>query len=181
MKKYIIQTSTLFTVLILFHVCLKGQGTQSARFSSESIDIGIVVKDLELSAQFYSEVIGLKEVEGFNVSKEAGKRFGLTDDQPLNIRVFLLGEASNSAKLKLMSFPNKHGKKSSQKFIHSTLGFSYLTIFVEDMTDLLNRLKKANVKLLGETPASLGDIGYLTVFKDPDGNFFELIGPMKKL
>ena len=61
------------------------------------------------------------------------------------------------------------------------MGFSYLTIFVEDMTDSLNRLKKANVKLLGETPASIGKNGYLNVFKDPDGNFFELIGPMKKL
>ena len=41
------------------------------------------------------------------------------------------------------------------------------------------RLKKAGVKLLGKTPASLGGKNKLTVFRDPDGNFIELIGPSK--
>ena len=180
MKKSYISVSILFVGFIIVQGYLVAQSTQPARFSSSSIDIGIVVKDLELTAKFYSEVIGLKEVEGFNVPGESGKRFGLTDNQSINVRVFLLGEAPNSAKLKVMSFPNKRGKRQSQEFIHSTLGFSYLTVFVEDMTNALSRLRKANVILLGESPASLGENQYLTVFKDPDGNFFELIGPMKQ-
>ncbi|MEE2877197.1 MAG: VOC family protein [Candidatus Neomarinimicrobiota bacterium] len=179
MKKFLKPISIIFVGLLLCSKYLLAQNVKPVGFSSGSIDIGIVVKDVELTANFYSEAIGLKEIEGFNVPREAGKRFGLTDgDEPLNVRVFLLGEAPNSAKLKVMSFPNKRAGKSSQKFIHSTLGFSYLTIFVEDMTESLNRLNKANVKLLGETPASIGENRYLTVFKDPDGNYFELIGPM---
>jgi len=50
---------------------------------------------------------------------------------------------------------------------------------VENMTAALARLKKAKVKLLGETPASLGGDNRITVFHDPDGNFVELIGPVK--
>ena len=181
MKKIFTGILFIFSGLFLSSQYLLAQN-KLADFSSGSIDIGIVVKDVEKTAKFYSEAIGLREVEGFNVPKETGKRFGLTDgDEPLNVRVFVLGDEPNSAKLKVMSFPSKRGKKSSQKFIHSTLGFSYLTIFVEDMTDSLNRLKKAGVKLLGETPARLGDSSrYITVFKDPDGNYFELIGPMSK-
>ena len=54
-----------------------------------------------------------------------------------------------------------------------------VTIMVKDMDDALARLKKANVKLLGKTPASLGGNTRITVFHDPDGNFVELIGPVK--
>tara|TARA_B100000029_G_scaffold198914_1_gene197251 strand:- start:10655 stop:11197 length:543 start_codon:yes stop_codon:yes gene_type:complete len=179
MKKIFVGILFIYCGLLLSSQYLLAQNNQPANFSNSSIDIGIVVKDVEKTAKFYSEAIGLKEVQGFNVSKEIAKRFGLTDGDPLNVRVFVLGDAPNSAKLKIMSFPSKQVKKSSQKFINSTLGFSYLTIFVEDMTDSLNRLKKAEVKLLGETPALLPDgIRYITVFKDPDGNYFELIGPM---
>ena len=57
---------------------------------------------------------------------------------------------------------------------------SYITIRVADMADALARLKKAKVKLLGETPASLGGNTRITVFRDPDGNFVELIGPLNQ-
>jgi predicted enzyme related to lactoylglutathione lyase len=68
----------------------------------------------------------------------------------------------------------------NQKYIHSTLGISYLTLRVVDMTAALARLKKAKVKLLGQTPASLGGNNRITVFHDPDGNFVELIGPVNE-
>ena len=66
-----------------------------------------------------------------------------------------------------------------QKYIHSTLGVSYLTLFVTDMDAAVARLKKANVRLLGKTPAALGGKTKITVVHDPDGNFIELIGPSK--
>ena len=47
------------------------------------------------------------------------------------------------------------------------------------MDRAVERLKKAGVKLLGKTPASLGGGNFLTAFHDPDGNFIELIGPSK--
>ncbi|MBT6399908.1 MAG: bleomycin resistance protein, partial [Verrucomicrobia bacterium] len=42
----------------------------------------------------------------------------------------------------------------------------------------LERLKKAGVKVLGKGPALIpGTKVALTVVKDPDGNFVELVGP----
>jgi hypothetical protein len=41
----------------------------------------------------------------------------------------------------------------------------------------LERLKKAGVKTLGETPLDMGNHTRLIAVKDPDGNFIELIGP----
>ena len=153
---------------------------ESPKFSSGIVDIGMVAKDLEKTAKFYTEVIGLKEVKGFEASAEKATAFGLTDNQPAKVRVFVLGETSPSTRLKIMAFPKRPGREPNQKYIHSTLGISYLTLRVVDMTAALARLEKAKVKLLGQTPASLGGNNRITVFHDPDGNFVELIGPVNE-
>ena len=153
---------------------------EPAKFASGIVDIGMVAEDLGKTAKFYTEVVGLKEVKGFEASAEKATAFGLTDNQPAKIRVFVLGEAPTSTRLKIMAFPERPGKMLNQKFIHSSIGISYLTLRVEDMTAALARLKKAKVKLLGETPASLGGNNRITVFHDPDGNFVELIGPVNE-
>ena len=150
-----------------------------ATFSSVTVDIGMVAADLETSAKFYTEALGLKETKGFTASAEKATAFGLTDNHEAVIRVFILGEGEGATRLKLMSFPNAPGAKPDQKFIHSTIGVSYLTLRVTDMDAALARLKAAKVELLGETPASLGGDNFLTCVRDPDGNFIELIGPMK--
>ncbi len=153
-----------------------------AVFSKATIDIGITVTDVEKSATFYSEVLGLKEVKGFEVSGEKASNLGLTDNQAVNVRVFVLddSEGATTARIKLMAFPKAPGVKPDQKFIHSTISISYLTLFVNDLDLSVERLKKAKVKLLGKTPVDLGGGRFLAAVQDPDGNFIELIGPSKK-
>lgn len=146
-------------------------------FSKHVVDIGIVVSDLEASLKFYTEVLGCKKASSFEVDAKRATAFGLTDNQPAKITVLALGDSDARTSLKLMSFPEAPGKKADHEFIHSTLGFSYLTLFVTDMDAALERLKKADVKLLGETPAPLGGKTKIAVVRDPDGNFVELIGP----
>lgn len=155
------------------------QDEEKKTFSNPVVDIGIVVKDIEKSSKFYTEALGLQQSGKFDVPAQVATDFGLTDNQPAAVRVFVLAKGQGNTKLKLMSFPEAPGKEQDQKFIHSTLGFSYLTLFVTDMDAALARLKKANVKTLGKTPGSLGGNNKLTVVRDPDGNFIELIGPTK--
>lgn len=165
--------------LILCSPSLPAQD-EAKTFSKTVVDIGIVVKDAEKSARFYTEVLGLKEVKGFNVPADVTKRFGLTNGQPAEVRVFVLGDTEPATRIKIMAFPDAPGAKPGQKHIHTTLGLSYLTLNVSDMDASVARLKKANVKLLGETPAALGGSNFIAVFQDPDGNFIEFIGPSKK-
>jgi len=148
-------------------------------FSKPTIDIGIVARDVEKSAKFYTETIGLKEIEGFSAPAELGKKIGLVDSHPINVRVFVTDEIEGATRIKLMSFPDAMGKLPDRSYIHSTIGINYLTLFVDDMDQALARLKKAEAKLLGETPVSLGGKTQLVVVRDPDGNFIELIGPTK--
>ena len=150
-------------------------------FSNPSADIGIVVKDLEKSAKFYTETLGMTEVPGFSVPAEKAAGIGLTDNQPATIRVFVMDPDAKGpkTKFKLMAFPDAPGKMQDQKFIHSSIGVSYLTLYVTDMNTSVARLKEAKVELLGKTPSDLGGGNFITVFRDPDGNFIELIGPKK--
>jgi len=146
-------------------------------FSKPIVDIGIVARDVEKSAKFYTEAIGFTEVQGFSASAELTRKIGLTDNQAVNVRVFVLGQGDLATRIKLMSFPAAPGKAADQSFIHSTYGIRYLTLYVSSADRALERLKKAGAKTLGETPVSLGKDSRLITVRDPDGNFIELIGP----
>ena len=67
----------------------------------------------------------------------------------------------------------------NRRYIHMILGINYLTLFVADMDQALECLKKAGAELHGETPVSLGGKTQLSVVRDPDGNFVERIGTTK--
>jgi catechol 2,3-dioxygenase-like lactoylglutathione lyase family enzyme len=177
------QLSLISLFLVIFNLSsLQAQEEKPLKsFTSGVIDIGIVVKDIEKSVKFYTETLALKEIKGFNVPAEKAAGIGLTDNQPAAIRVFVLDTDKDAkTKIKLMAFPQAPGQMQNQKFIHSSIGISYLTLFVTDMNKALVRLKKANVKLLGKTPSPIGGENFITVFHDPDGNFIELIGPMEQ-
>jgi lactoylglutathione lyase len=154
-----------------------------SEFSSTTIDLGVVTSDVAKSVKFYTEAIGFTELKGFSVDAEYAKEVGLTDSHRLDIRVLALGDDPKATKLKLMSLPGVTSKRKDQQYIHSTLGYSYITIYVADTTAALERLKKAGVKPVAKSPLPVPkDIAegiFLTIVRDPDGNFIELIGPKK--
>ena len=158
-------------------------GEEPSEFGRTTIDLGVVVSDIEKAAAFYKDAIGLKEVQGFSVPADFATDTGLSDQQPLSIRVFVLGEGESATKLKLMQVPGVKSAKSKNDSIHAQLGFSYITVFVNDTGKAMARLKKTGVKPLAKGPVALPkgfpEGIFLTVVKDPDGNFVELVGPKK--
>jgi catechol 2,3-dioxygenase-like lactoylglutathione lyase family enzyme len=151
----------------------------TAEFSKPVMDLGMVVKDAGRTAHFLTNAIGFKEVSGFSVTTELGKKIGLIDGHAVNVRVFVLGDGDLATRLKVLAFPEGTSKSADQSNIHTTLGVRYLTLYVTDMNRALKRLKDAKVPLLGDTPLDLGGGTFIAVCKDPDGNFIELIGPRK--
>ncbi len=145
-------------------------------FTSKVIQIGMIVSDLEASVKFYTEVVGMTEQPGFEVDADFGKRSGLTDSLPIQVRVLKLGSGEDATQLKLITFGDK-AKKQTNQFIHTNTGVQYITINVRELAPFVERIKKHKVKLLGETPIPLGKRHFVMV-KDPDGTFVELIGPM---
>lgn len=154
------------------------------QFARPVIDLGVVVSDLDRAMKFYTEAIGFTKVGEFSVNADFCRDAGLTDSHELNIQVLALDGDEQGTKLKLMHLPGVKSKRGDHKFIHSQLGFSYLTIFVKDSDAALARLKKAGVKPVAKdqvrvplkTPVPM----FLTVVADPDGNLVELVGPQPK-
>ena len=96
----------ILSLSLSFSCCWFPLSAEPAKFAKGIVDVGMVAHDLERTAKFYTEVVGLKEVKGFEASAENATRFGLTDNQPAKIRVFVLGDAPDSTRLKIMAFPS---------------------------------------------------------------------------
>jgi lactoylglutathione lyase len=152
-------------------------------FASTTIDLGTVVSDLDRSTEWYVNVIGFEELDPFDVPGEFGKKTGLSNNLPFHVHVLSLGRSESATKLKLMQFKTSPGARVDQTFVHSTYGFRYLTIFVADLAAAVARAEKAGAKPIADgvvaIPESLAQGTGLAVFRDPDGNFVELVGPWK--
>ena len=186
MKRFatLMLTAVMLFALSLSHSSrLSAEDNESSEFARQTIDLGVVVSDLEKSIEFYTKAIGFKEAGGFSVPADFATDAGLTNQVPLQFKVLTLGDEESATKLKLMQVEKVDSKKSDNDFIHSQLGYSYITIFVNDTEAAIARLKKMDVKPAAkgpvELPASLGGGVFLTVVRDPDGNLVELVGPKK--
>lgn len=148
-------------------------------FSSKTIQIGMVVSNLDQSLYFYKDIIGMVQVDQarFDVDADFGKKTGLTEDLPIHVEVLKLGVGAEATQLKLMTFGDR-AKKQENEFIHTQTGVQYLTFSVANLAPIIERLKQNNIPLLGETPTPVGE-NHFVVVKDPDGTFVELIGPME--
>jgi len=180
MKKYNLIALVVFCLVASALLAgAAGTGGTKGDFPKTTIDVGIVVSNVEKAAKFYKDVIGFTELSGFDVSEEMAGDTGLCDYQAFIVRVLVLGDEPNATRIKIMEFPEAPGKKVDNRFINSSMGLSYLTISVSDMTAALQRAKKAGVAPVKE-PYQLGTGNYyLTLVKDPDGNIIELLGPKK--
>jgi len=169
----------LVLVIIVGSIALR-QFSEPTDFSQSRIDIGMVVSDIEVSVLFYKNTLGFTELKPFNVAAEFSTKAGLTDGQSLAVRVLVVGEGDNATRIKLMQIPNVESSKSSNEFIHSQLGLSYITVYVRDMSKALKRMSEGGAKALAKGPVLIADDpdkSYLTLVADPDGNLIELIGP----
>ncbi|MCH7917226.1 MAG: VOC family protein [Planctomycetes bacterium] len=166
----------LFSSLAFSDHHLKGE----REFTKPTIDIGCVVSDIDASVKFYTEAIGFKATGGFKVSPGMASDAGLTDNKALDVMVLTLGEGDGATSLKLMQVQGR-SKKLKNDYIDTTLGFSYITIFVTSTDAAMARLKKAGVKPIAKgpvtLPADLDSSMALTIVRDPDGNLVELLGP----
>ncbi len=152
-------------------------------YANTRVDFGIVVSDIDKAAAFYKDALGLIEVEGFDVPADMGGNSGLSDHKPFHVRVFKVADVENATQVKIMQFPGTPGKRVDNAFIHSGYGIRYLTLYVQDMTAAVERVRKAGAIVIAkgpvELPSELGAGVFLAVVRDPDGNMIELVGPKK--
>ena len=152
-------------------------------FARTTIDLGTVCSDVQKSLAFYKDGLGFTEADGFDVPKDFATDAGLTNGHDFHVHVLVQGDGESATKLKLMQFKGVTGKKSDQSSIEANYGFRYLTVWVRDLNASLERAAKHGIKPIAKGPMGLPEgfpkgVG-LAVVKDPDGNFVELVGPLK--
>jgi catechol 2,3-dioxygenase-like lactoylglutathione lyase family enzyme len=181
----IVSSLNLSALAILTVVMFGGaQNDGEETFSDVTMDLGIVVSDLDESVRFYTNVVGLEKTGGFAVGQSFCRDAGLTDGHDLDIQVLSPNGDAAGTSVKLMELPGVASRKGDHRFIHSQLGYSYLTFHVTDIEAASRRMKTAGVKAVGseqvrvplDTPVPI----FLTVIADPDGNLIELVGPKAK-
>lgn len=155
-----------------------------SNFGSTTIDLGVVASDVEKSVKWYTDVIGFQEQKGFDVSGPYAADIGLSNKLPLKVHVLTLDEGETATKLKLMDFKSSPGARVDNSYIHSSYGFRYLTIFVKDLNQAIARADKHDAQPIGKGAQTLPpgfpqELG-IAVYRDPDGNTVELVGPWKK-
>ena len=169
------------TSIVLALACIGAPGGDSP-YASTTIDIGVVVSDLDRSLAFYRDALGFVSADppSFDVSGAMGKRAGLTDNLPFRVMVLVLPGEPSGTKLKLMTFPALPPAKGGA-YIHSAVGVRYLTLSVRDIDASVARARKAGAQVLAEGPTaidpSIAPGISIALVRDPDGNFVELVGP----
>lgn len=168
-------------IVILFlasAVTLTSKTMAQSEFSSNQISVGSVVTDIDKSLDFYINVIGMKKVNEFDIDEEFSKISGLADGVTFHVDVLKLEDSPEANQWKIISF-GKEAAHPMPKYIQDDTGMQYITIMVNSLEPFLKRIKKHNVKLLGDTPVPLDADQHFVLVQDPDGTIIELIGPLK--
>lgn len=112
--------------------------------------IGIVVRSVEASLNFYTEILGL-ELQEIEVNEAFGVKIAFL---PVGDTLVELIE------------PIKEGTMGSKFLKEKGEGLHHIAFEVNDIEAFLNKLKKADVSLLHDTPQPGGQ-GSLVAFIDP--------------
>jgi catechol 2,3-dioxygenase-like lactoylglutathione lyase family enzyme len=160
---------------ILVMATAEQNAAPKGEFARTTIDIGVVVSDVEKATAFYTKALGCTPAGSFDVSAQMATDTGLTDSKPFQVRVFTLGGGPTATQLKVMQIPG--ARKVDNQYISSSLGIRYLTVFVANLTSTLERLKQNGVAPVKEPYRLGGGDTWLALVKDPDGNIVELLGP----
>lgn len=144
-----------------------------------TVDVGVVVNDLDASLAFYREVLGMEQRRTIDISKDFGRRSGLTGGAPTEIRVLTLGDGDAATEWKLMAF-DEAAAETEESDITDQQGMQYITLQVDRLGPFLERARAHGVEPRGETPIALGEENHFLLLQAPEGTFVELIGPLRQ-
>ncbi|GAA4881382.1 VOC family protein [Paenibacillus vulneris] len=121
--------------------------------------IGVMVKDMDASIRFYTEVLGMRLV----------KRVALADGAELG---FLSFPGSEQIEIELVG-RGREGLPDNGVVHH-------IAFTVSDIQSEIDRLKSLGVKLMDETPRRILDGDLIAFFFGPDGERLEFFQPAAK-
>jgi catechol 2,3-dioxygenase-like lactoylglutathione lyase family enzyme len=137
-------------------------------------NVGIVVEDLDAVVAFFVE-LGL-ELEGRALVEDewAGRVVGL---EGVRVDVAMVRTPDGHSKLELMSFRHPRGVGAVPDAPANTLGLRRLMFAVDDLEDVLTRLRTHGAELVGEVER-FQDLFLLCYVRGPEGLLVGLAEPL---
>jgi catechol 2,3-dioxygenase-like lactoylglutathione lyase family enzyme len=124
--------------------------------TKDTVDIGVLVRDINACNTFYSEVLGLKKVGEVPIAGRIQHRYQL-----------------GGALLKLLEFPDGNAPPAGPRGRLSQAGLRYITVHVPDAAALAKELEAKGVPIV--TPVTKTATGStIAMFEDPEGNTIEI-------
>lgn len=124
-----------------------------------AIDVGVLVKDMERSLDFYQALLGLPVVADITTSL-IGKG-----------RMVQLKHGQSLVKLVEMEEPPS---QESPLGLTAGFGYRYITLMIEDMDEIVAKIEQGNVPV--SLPlTTLGNGAKIIMVQDPDGNIVEFV------
>lgn len=154
--------------------------------------LAIVVEDMERMHDFYSRILGLKNVSdlAFSDAKNVhtDKTYqpvvgldGLMAMQETKVKIRHYTDPGHQQFLELMYYPD-HPASQVKREMYKPLGWNHLGLQVSSMDHILNIIRKESIGTIIGGPTVLNEFGAnrYVLLKDPEGNIVELYEPTKQ-
>lgn len=129
-----------------------------ANITKDSVDIGIVVKDIDRSLAFYRDTLGLP----FEGELQMG---GGTTMHRLK---------AGTTVVKLLSMAEPLPNEAAPGGIRGAYGYRYWTISVSNIQELVDEVEKAGYKVVVPVRENRPGVT-IAIVEDPDGNWVEFL------
>jgi catechol 2,3-dioxygenase-like lactoylglutathione lyase family enzyme len=136
--------------------------------------VGIVVKDLAKTTDFWVNLIGFKlHVDAKEISPYIDELLGIANPELRTVK--LIDE--NGFIIELLDFAKYPAKDNWEGNLAAT-GLTHIALTVDDLESLTTKLKENNYKFISEIKKSPNGAVKVVFVKGPEGLMLELVEPL---
>ena len=144
--------------------------------SNTTRHVGIVVKDLAKSTDFWVNVIGFKlHIDAKEVSPYIDELLGIKNPELRTVKFI----DENGFIIELLEFANYPGKDNWEGNLAST-GLTHIALTVDNLDLLTSKLKQSNFSFVSNTMNSPNGLVKVVFARGPEGLMLELVEELTK-
>ncbi|QHT67371.1 VOC family protein [Rhodocytophaga rosea] len=150
-------------------------GFKRSKSMVHTVDIGVVVTDLEKSLEFYTHILGMEQTGTWRSSREMSTKYDVNSGKAFDIIDLKLDCDGYILKYKLNktegNIPKETVASGKEYYGFEKIGSRYLTINVESIDPFIKRMKENHIRYKLVT---LPNGHRVVLLHDPDGALLEL-------